>query len=207
MEAKDLKKGQKFLYECNDQSVILTFDKDCGDGKFFYFQKEDGDYTVMSWYDLDCMTEIKEMDVMCCDHFKNATEKLSKLTNRYMVFNGKIIHSNQSIDDMYRKYYGLSKEYIEKCKSILEPEKLELWEKVVPLRLNDLYRGMELQCCLDICKILKEQKSDSFQKAIEELKKQNHSGASFGLVLRMVREFAVNGEQFVSLWYGGAGVK
>ena len=48
----------------------------------------------------------------------------------------------------------LTKEWIEKGKTILDKKYLENLEKCVPIRLGDLYQGMELGCTLDIVKEL-----------------------------------------------------
>src|SRR5690606_37323492 len=37
---------------------------------------------------------------------------------------------------------------------VLDYEYLNEWYKVVPARLNDLYRGMELECCLELVEML-----------------------------------------------------
>lgn len=38
----------------------------------------------------------------------------------------------------------LTKVWMEKGREILTEDKWELWDKIVPIRLNDLYQGMEL---------------------------------------------------------------
>ena len=48
----------------------------------------------------------------------------------------------------------LTKEWIEKGKAILAEKYHEAWEKCVPIRLRDLYEGMELGATLDIIKEL-----------------------------------------------------
>lgn len=88
-----------------------------------------------------------------------------------------------------------SKIWMEKGREILDKSKWELWDKIVPIRLNDLYQGMELKCCLDIVEILKE---GTLEEAKKEIENQNHSGMSFGLVCSMVKEFSPRGEEFVN---------
>lgn len=82
-----------------------------------------------------------------------------------------------------------------KGREVLTEDKIELWDKIVPIRLNDLYRGMELGNCLDIIKILNNGTLEEAKKAIYD---QNHSGMSFGLVCSMVKEFSSKGEEFVN---------
>lgn len=82
-----------------------------------------------------------------------------------------------------------------KGEEVLSEDKWEYWDRIVPVRLNDLYQGMELSCCLDIIKILNN--GGTFNEAKEEIERQNHSGMSFGLVCTMVKEFCDRGEEFV----------
>lgn len=89
-----------------------------------------------------------------------------------------------------------SKIWIKKGKEILDKDKWELWEKIVSIRLNGLYQGMELKCCLDIVKILNE---GTLEDAKEEIENQGHSGRSLGLVCSMVKEFSLRGQEFVDL--------
>ena len=89
----------------------------------------------------------------------------------------------------------LTKEWIEKGNAILDKKHHELWAKIVPIRLNDLYKGFELGACLDIVEQLnKGCELDVAKKIIEE---QGHSGMSFGLVCSMIKEFCDRGAEFV----------
>ncbi len=89
----------------------------------------------------------------------------------------------------------LTEEWIEKGKAILDEKHLELWNKIVPIRLGDLYKGMELGACLDIVKELNAGCDlDVAKRIIEE---QGHSGMSFGLACSMIKEFCDRGEEFV----------
>lgn len=89
---------------------------------------------------------------------------------------------------------SLTEKYNELGREILDEEYWEAWERCVPIRLDDLYRGMELQCCLDIVKILND--SRNFKKAEKVLNEQGHSGMSYGLVLGMVGELCKQGYDF-----------
>ena len=87
-----------------------------------------------------------------------------------------------------------SKYYMQKGREILHESKWELWDKIVPIRLNDLYQGMELKCCLDIVEILNK---GTLQDAKKEIENQGHSGMSFGLLCSMLKEFSPRGQEFV----------
>ena len=86
------------------------------------------------------------------------------------------------------------KHYIEKGHEILSEDKWELWDEIVPVRLRDLYHGMELGNCLDIVEILNS--DGSLEDAKKEMKSQGHSGMSWGLVKAMVASFSDRGKEF-----------
>lgn len=90
----------------------------------------------------------------------------------------------------------LTKEWIEKGNAILDDKYHELWAKCVPIRLGDLYRGMELGCTLDIVKELNN--GCDFEVAKTIITEQGHSGMSFGLVCSMIKAFCYRGEEFVN---------
>lgn len=88
-----------------------------------------------------------------------------------------------------------TKVWVERGREILTEDKWEYWERIVPIRLNDLYQGMELGQCLDIIKLLNN--GGTFEKAKELIDSQGHSGMSFGLICSMLKEFCPAGEEFV----------
>lgn len=90
----------------------------------------------------------------------------------------------------------LTKEWIEKGNAILDEKYHETWAKCVPIRLDDLYQGMELGATLDIVKELNA--GCELQKAKTIIEGQGHSGMSFGLVCSMVKSFCDRGQEFVS---------
>lgn len=89
----------------------------------------------------------------------------------------------------------LTKEWIEKGNGILSEKYHELWAKCVPIRLRDLYQGMELGATLDIVKELNAGCDLELAKTI--IDKQGHSGMSFSLVCAMIKSFCDRGEEFV----------
>lgn len=89
----------------------------------------------------------------------------------------------------------LTKEWIEKGKAILDEKYHDLWIKCVPIRLGDLYRGMELGNTLDIVKQLND--GCELDEAEKTIQSQGHSGMSFGLVCAMVKSFSNRGAEFV----------
>jgi len=93
----------------------------------------------------------------------------------------------------------LTIDYIEKGHAILDQKYWKLWDECVPIRLDDLYQGMELNCCLDIVKILNEKDGSKFTEAHAVLKQQNHSGTSYCLLKSMVISFCDDGKQFYEM--------
>lgn len=132
-------------------------------------------------------------------------------------FNGKFIFSDETLDQNFYRICGrtkfeddeiwrkrneeyerrqaehaakipdLEKEWIEKGHEILPEEFWARWDEIVPIRLRDLYQGMELGACLDILKAVK--RGDSREKIERLFGEQGHSGCSAGLVCSMIREF------------------
>ncbi len=90
----------------------------------------------------------------------------------------------------------LTIDWVKKGKSILDEKYHELWIKIVPIRLGDLYRGMELGNCLEIVEQLN--KGAEFEKSKQLIVNQGHSGMSFGLVCSMIRELSDRGNEFVN---------
>lgn len=106
---------------------------------------------------------------------------------------------NEEYEDEKRRHEEsipeLTKEWIEKGNIILDEKYRELWAKVVPVRLGDLYRGMELGATLDIVKELNA--GCELQRAKEIIEGQGHTGMSFRLVCLMVKSFCDRGQEFV----------
>lgn len=84
--------------------------------------------------------------------------------------------------------------WIKEGHKVLSEDKWKLWDECVPIRLNDLYEGMELGCCLDIIKRIKE---ESIEAGIETMRNQGHSGMSWGLMKSMIKAFCDCGDEFL----------
>ena len=87
-----------------------------------------------------------------------------------------------------------SRIWMKKGREVLDKSKWELWDRIVPIRLNDLYQGMELKCCLDIVEILNK---GTFEDAKKELETQKHTEMSFELICSMIKDFSPKGEEFI----------
>ena len=150
----------------------------------------------------------------CVNELLNYKEKGELV---FGIFNGHKLYSDTvTMDNAYKEITGNTKKefddyikkqkqkhiksipeksrfWMEKGREILDSSKWEFWDKMVPVRLYDLYQGMELKCCLDIVDILK---NGTLEEAKKEIENQGHSGMSFGLVCSMVKEFSPRGEEF-----------
>ena len=142
------------------------------------------------------------------------------------MFNDNQLLSTDTLDEAYKKVTGLTKsEFDDECKrkreeyerkeeehiasipekakeycaaarGVIIEEQYDYWDKIVPIRLRDLYHGMELDATLEICKIMRDEsisrceRLDAAKKAFDE---QGHSGMSAGLVLSMIKAFCPDG--------------
>ena len=115
----------------------------------------------------------------------------------YGKFNDKEIRSTDSLDEAYVKIMGQTKAeyekevqdwcdeydrkekehkdnipnlvpgYCEKARGVILENQYDYWDKIVPIRLGDLYHGMELDCTLDLCKIMRDE-SLSYDKRLRK---------------------------------------
>ena len=84
--------------------------------------------------------------------------------------------------------------WIEEGKKIIYPERYEEWEECVGIRASDIYHGRELDNALEIMMALEE--DASMEEVKEIFDKQNHSGASAGIVRSIVFSFSNKGPEF-----------
>lgn len=78
-------------------------------------------------------------------------------------------------------------QWIDWGKENLKPEVQELWEETVPIRLDDLYEGMELVALKEIVEAYNDGKPREEIKEI--LINQGHSGMSYGLMCALIYDF------------------
>ena len=137
----------------------------------------------------------KENGVLACETFNGTTLYSDTVTvdNAYKEIIGKTKDEfdksqqqwRDSYDEQQREHRGqissLCEDWIRKGREILSEDKWTKWAEVVPIRLADLYQGMELGCCLDIIKILNN--NGTLDEAKKKIENQNHSGMSFWISL------------------------
>ena len=153
--------------------------------------------------------ELKEYKDLVCGEFNGKTlySDVDDLDSAFKKITGK---TKSEFDEAERKRQAeyerekreheesipkLTVEWIEKGNKILDKKHHELWAKIVPIRLKDLYRGFELGACLDIVEQLNN--NCDFEQAKMTIEEQGHSGMSFGLVCSMIKEFCERGTEFV----------
>jgi hypothetical protein len=136
---------------------------------------------------------------MICSDVDDMDSAYKKITGKTKAeFDAEAKAENDRYKEEERKHKEsipeLTKEWIEKGKAMLDEKHHEEWERCVPIRLGDLYRGMELGATLDIVKELNAGCELDVAKGIIE--GQGHSGMSFGLVCSMVKAFCDRGNEF-----------
>lgn len=146
----------------------------------------------------------------------------------YANFNDKEIFSTDSIDDAYKRIVGktkeefdadfnkwreeydrreqehkdnipnLTEEYRQKARGLVIESELEYWDEIVPIRLDDIYRGMELQQVIDCAIAMKNTtmtKEERLRRAYKIFMDAGHSGMSASLTMAMLRRFCPNGNE------------
>lgn len=138
-------------------------------------------------------------------------------------FNNHMLYSDMSVDEAYILVIGKTKaefdkkrqDYLDKLKReeeeyraqiptleeewrakgriFLKEKYWELWDECVPVRLSDLYRGMELGCLHDL--LVEYDKNQDLDKVKEIFENQGHSGMSAGLMFSMLVAFHDDGEK------------
>lgn len=149
----------------------------------------------------------------------------------FAKFNGKEIRSTDTLDDVYMKVVGktkaehdafvkewldeqkrkrdehkaripqLAEEYKEKARGLVRESELEEWNRVVPIRLGDIYRGIELDQTLDCCRVMRDEtltREQRLRKAYKLFQDAGHSVNSAGLTMAMLRHFCPDGNELAN---------
>ena len=164
-----------------------------------------------------CLKRLREMA---------AAEKSGEVLKA--VFNDKYLLSTDSDDDAYLRITGktkaehdeymrkwredyearrkahearipeLTEHYRKEARGVIIESELEYWDKIVPLRLGDLYRGMELDQTLDCARVMRDEtlsRIERLRKAYKIFNEAGHSGMSAGLTMAMLRRFCPDGNE------------
>ena len=112
-------------------------------------------------------------------------EKLKKITSyeTQEMFE----ESQRELEEHKAKIPELTKKWKEWGKENLSFFKRRKWNKCVPIRLDDLYQGWELDCFKEFFEAYKAGKSKEELKQV--LQDQGHSGMSYGLMCSLICTF------------------
>lgn len=155
------------------------------------------------------LQKFKERGELVCGSFNGAMlySDIDDIDSAYMKITGKTKAQSDEDDRKWHEDYEekkrkhkeaipeLTKKWIEKGNQILDEEYRELWAKCVPVRLGDLYEGMELGMCLDI--VIELNNGCTLDEAKAIIESQGHSGMSWGLICSMLKSFCKRGDEFV----------
>ena len=92
------------------------------------------------------------------------------------------------------KIPALVEEWKKKGREVLAEKYLDFWDEILPIRLGDLYKGMELGMSLEIVKALND--GCSLNDAESILDNQGHSGTSYWLTVNMIANLCNRGSDF-----------
>jgi len=199
----------KHAYEIKDDWVVVVIDELMYDAAWIDEIKLN---FLLGHTIEECVFELwgyKEKGISVSGEFNGVTLCSDTVTmyNAYMSITGKTKaqceKDEQDRHDNYKKQEKeheekiplLTTEWIKKGHDILTQDKWAFWDEIVPIRLGDLYQGMELGNCLDIIQILNN--NGTLDDAKHTIESQNHSGMSYGLVCSMVKEFCARGNEFI----------
>lgn len=176
-------------------------------------------------------SKLNKIEFSAGQNIESAYRDLQEYAPSYGDFNGHIIYSYETLDEIFQKIVGMTRDefykyakeeeekrqqelktykeripeltiyYKDKARGIIPEDKLDFWDNIVPIRLNDLYRGMELDCWLDIIKILNNEnksKDERLKECRDLFYKQGHSGTSGIIVLSGLKQLHPLGYEFVN---------
>ena len=145
----------------------------------------------------------------------------------FAVFNGREITSDDTLDEMYVSVTGMTKDefdrkrnefrneyerreyehkskipeltehYRKEARGVILEEQIGYWDEVVPIRLGDIYHGMELDQVLTISRIMGDTETDFYTRLRKSYKIFNdvgHSGRSANITIAMLRKFCPYGD-------------
>lgn len=82
----------------------------------------------------------------------------------------------------------LIKTYTDRGHKVIPQNKWTMWDQIVPIRVSDIYHGMEVNNALTILESYKEEKD--LRKVRKIFDDAEHSGWSAGLVARIIMDFS-----------------
>ena len=117
---------------------LLINSAECGDTCFGMFN----DHKILSTDTLD-EVYMKVMD-------KTKEQHSKEIQDKYEEYKRKEKEYKNSISNLVPKY-------CKKARGVILEDQYNYWDKIVPIRLGDLYHGMELDYTLNLCKIMRDE--------------------------------------------------
>lgn len=85
-------------------------------------------------------------------------------------------------------------EWKKRGEALIYPERKENWHKCVEGRARDLYKGMDLVNAMEVMEALEQ--GETIEEATKIAEDAGHSGASWGMMMRIVTTFSKQGPAF-----------
>jgi hypothetical protein len=168
----------QFSLGCTVAEAVLELIKIGVTGKFVY-----GDFNGVRLY-----SDTVSLNSACLS--LSGTTYFDKLNQRE-INRQRLIKEEQEYQN---KVPTLVDTWVAKGIESLDSKYHKEWKRIVPIRLSDLYHGMELGATLDI--IVPLNNNCSLEIARSVIDSQDHSGMSYNLVRSMVKSFCDRGEEF-----------
>lgn len=147
----------------------------------------------LKWFaDFNCIIfysteELTERDILTAIYGCSPEEHEKREKEYFDEFKRKEAEFKRKASDLIAKYR-------EKGHEILDSKFHERWDEAVPVRVGDIYHGMELQAALDVIELLNKGENEAAKK---KLFGQGHSGMSASITLALIGVFCDNGKKFV----------
>ena len=99
-------------------------------------------------------------------------------------------HSEKEIEQ-------LTKEWIDKGEKVIDEKYMKLWEKVVPIRISDVYNQVELSSTLEIIEMLNN--GCRLSEAKKTFENQNSPWTLHLMICSMIRSLCDRGDDFFNI--------
>lgn len=169
-------KYEKWIYNIDELVSLVSEYKEKGENIEFDFKNE-------KFYSL-------------LDNEDSCYKKVTGLSKSKYIERQKKLHEEQLKRDEEEKQKAIENipKFIEEGKKLIYPQRYKKWADCVEIRVEDIYHGKDLECALDVMKLLNS--GATYQQAYDLVKEQNHSGTSYSMVMSMITNFSKRGPAF-----------
>lgn len=159
------------------------------------------------------------------------TESSTTNEECYAKFNGKLIYSTDTVDMAYMRILGKTKaehdaevqkwlddrkrkeeehkaripeiceQYRKEARGLVLDEALEEWDRILEIRVGDIYKGMEMMNVLDCCRAMRETTltlEQRLRNAYKVFENAGHSAMSASLTQALLRRFCPDGNELAN---------